>query len=69
MKLSRKTSLIKEPNRPEVRLRKLDIVKLGRKLKEIQNLVNKSTDDHRKLIKKTLEQKIIPHKKDMLVKT
>ena len=65
-KLSPTTSDIKEPNRPEVRVRNSDIAKIGTKHERATGLASYLEQRLPKINGKTLEQKIQNHKKDLL---
>ena len=65
-KLSPTTSVIKEPNKPEVRVRYSDIAKFGTKHKRETDFAEYPERIPPKFHDKTLEQKIQNHKKNLL---
>ena len=67
-KVNPTTSVIKEPNRPEVQVRNSNIAKLGTKSERDTDLLHYADKRPPKISEKTLEQKILNHKKNLLRK-
>ena len=67
-KKSPTTSLIKEPNRPEFRVRNSDIAKFGTRNEQDTELGQYIERSPKKIFEKTLEQKITNHRKDLVRK-
>ena len=67
-KVSPTTSVIKEPNRQEVRVRNSDIAKFGTKAERELDLGQYIERRPKKIHEKTIEQKIIKHKRDLVRK-
>ena len=65
-KIKPMTSVIKEPNKPEVHVPNLNITKLGTRSERYTELGQYIDRRPKRMKKKTLEQKIINHKKDLL---
>ena len=67
-KISPTTSVIKEPSKPEVRVRNSDITKFGTRAERETTLAQYIERRPKKLNEKTLEQKIQQHKRDLFRK-
>ena len=65
-KISPTTSVIKEPNRQEVRVRNSDIAKYGTKAERDTDLGQYIKRRPKKIYKKTGQQKIIKHMRDLI---
>ena len=67
-KVSPTTSVIKEPNRQEVRVRNSDIAKFGTRAERDTDLTQYIERRPKKISEKTIEQKIHKHKRDLIRK-
>ena len=67
-KVSLTTSVIKEPNRQEVRVRNSDIAKFGTRAERDTDLTQYIERRPKKINEKTIEQKIYKHKRDLIRK-
>ena len=67
-KVNPTTSVIEEPNRPEVRVQNSDIAIFGTRNERDTELDQYIERQPKNLLKKTLEQKIVNHKKGLLRK-
>ena len=67
-KISPTTSVIKEPNRQEVRVRNSDIANFGTKAERDTDLGQYIERRPKKIYEKTVEQKIIKHRRDTVRK-
>ena len=67
-KISPTTSVIKEPYKPEVRVRNSDIAKFGTRAERETDLVQYIERRPKKINEKILEQKIQQHKRDLFRK-
>ena len=67
-KISPTTSVIKEPSKPEVRVRNSDIAKFGTRAERETTLAQYIERRPKKINEKTLEQKIQQHKRDLFRK-
>ena len=67
-KVNPMTSVIKEPNRPEVRVRNSDIAKFGTKAERDSELTQYVERRPKKIPEKTIEQKINKHRRDLIRK-
>ena len=67
-KISPTTSVIKEPYKPEVRVRNSDIAKFGTRAERETDLAQYIERRPKKINEKTLEQKIQQHKRDLFRK-
>ena len=67
-KVSPTTSVIKESNRQEVRVRNSDIVKFGTKAEQDTKLTQYIERRPKKIYEKTIEQKINKHRRDLIRK-
>ena len=67
-KVSPTTSVMKEPNRQEVRVRNYDIAKLGTRAERDTDLTQYIERRPKKISEKTIEQKIHKHKRDLIRK-
>ena len=67
-KISPTTSVIKEPYKPEVRVRNSDIAKFGTRAERETELTQYIERRPKKINEKTLEQKIQQHKRDLFRK-
>ena len=65
-KVSPTTSVIKEPNRQEVRVRNSDIAKFGTKAERDLGLGRYIERRPKKTYKKTVEQQIVKHRRDLV---
>ena len=65
-KISPTTSVIKEPSRQEVRLRNSDIAKFGTKAERDKDLGQYIERRPKEIYGKTVEQKIIKHRRDLV---
>ena len=65
-KVSPTTSVIKEPNREEVRVRNSDIAKFGTNTERDSNLGQYIERRPKKIYKKTVKQKIVKHRRDLV---
>ena len=68
-KVSPTTSVIKEPNRQEVRVRNSDIAKFGTRAERDTDLTQYIKRRPKKISEKTIEQKIHKHKRDLIRKS
>ena len=67
-KVSPTMSVIKEPNRQEVRVRNCGIPKFGSKAERYSNLGQYIVRRPKKIYEKAVEQKIIKHRRDLVKK-
>ena len=67
-KVSTTTSVIKEPNRQEVRVRISDIAKFGTRAESDTDLTQNIERRPKKISEKTIEQKIYKHRRDLIRK-
>ena len=67
-KVSPTTSVIKEPNRQEVRVRNSDISKFGTRAERDTDLIQYIDRRPKKINEKTIEQKIYKHERDLIRK-
>ena len=67
-KVSPTTSVIKEPNRQEVRMRNSDIAKFGTKAERDSDLGQYIERRPKKIYEKTVKQKIVKHRRDLVRK-
>ena len=67
-KVSPTTSVIKEPNRQEIRVRNSDIAKFGTKAERDTDLTQYIERRPKKIYEKTIEQKINKHRRDLIRK-
>ena len=67
-KVSPTTSVIKEPNRQEVRLRNSDIANFGTKAERNLDLGQYIERRPMKIYEKTVEQKIVKHRRELVRK-
>ena len=68
-KVSPTTSVIKEPNRKEVRVQNSDIAKFGTKVERDTELTQYVERRPKKISEKTIEHKINKHRRDLIKKT
>ena len=67
-KVSPTTSVIKEPNRQEIRVRNSDIAKFGTRAQRDADLTQYIERRPKKILEKTVEQKINKHRRDLIRK-